>query len=55
MVLPCVVHDCVQTVGDGQDGAVFKLCADCRLDQCVCLQVHSSCGLIQNQDLGFSQ
>lgn len=29
VVSPCVVHDGVETVGDGQDGAVFKLCANC--------------------------
>lgn len=52
---PGVVHDGVEAVSDGQDSAVLKLCADCGLDQRVCLQVHSCCGLVQNQDLGFPQ
>lgn len=53
--LPCIVHDSVEAVGDGQDSTVLKLCADCGLDQSVRLQVHGGCGLVQHQDLGFPQ
>lgn len=45
---PGAVHDAVQTVGDGEDRAVGKLCADGVLDQVVCLQVDSCRGLIQD-------
>lgn len=55
VLLPGVVHDGVEAVSDGQDGAVFKLGADGGLDQVVCLHVHSSRGLVQDQDLGLSQ
>ena len=51
--VPGVVHDGVESVSDGQDSAVLKLGADGGLDQVVHLQVHSSCGLVQNQDLGL--
>lgn len=53
--LPCVVHDRVKAVSNSEDGAVLELRADCWLDECVGLQVHSGGGLVQNQDLGFPQ
>ena len=53
--LPGVVHDGVEPVGDGQDGAVLKLGADGGLDQVVRLHVYSSRGLIQDQDLGLAE
>lgn len=53
--IPGVVHDCVKAVSNGQHSAVLKLFADCWLDECVGLQIHSSCCLIQNQDFGFPQ
>lgn len=52
---PGAVHYSVQAVGDGQDGAVWKLFADGVLNQVVCLQVNSCRGLVQNQDAGLSQ
>lgn len=53
--IPCVVHDGVEAMGNSEHGAVFKLCADGRLNESISLQVHSSGGLVQNQDLGFPQ
>ena len=48
--VPSVVHDSVESVSDGEDGAVLKLCPDGGLDEVVRLQVDGSRGLIQNQD-----
>ena len=45
---PGAVHDAVQAVGDGEDSAVRELCADGFLNQVVCLQINSCCGLIQD-------
>ena len=50
-----VVHDGVESVCNRDDCAVGKLRADGLLDQVVRLQVHSSCGLVQHQDLGLAQ
>lgn len=47
------VHDGVQPVGDGDHCAVGELVLDGRLNEVVCLQIHRSSGLIQDQDLGF--
>lgn len=52
---PGAVHDTVQAVGDGEDGAVRELFADRILNQIVCLQVYSCRGLVQDQDAWFSQ
>ncbi len=54
-VVPSVVHDGVETVCDGQNGAVLKLSSDSGLYQIVCLQVYSCSGFIQNQNLGLPQ
>lgn len=43
---PCVVHDSVEPVRYGEDGAVLKLGADGGLDEVVSLQVDSSSGLV---------
>lgn len=43
---PVVVHDCVESVGDGQYSAVFKLGTDGALDEVIRLQVNGSSGLI---------
>ncbi len=53
--LPSVVHDGVETVCDGQNGAVLKLSSDSGLYQIVCLQIYSCSGFIQNQNLGLPQ
>lgn len=47
------VHDGVQPVGNGEDCALGELAPDGRLNEAIGPQVHRSCGLIQNQDLGF--
>ena len=52
---PGVVHDGVESVGDGEHGAVLKLGPDGGLDQGVGLQVHGRCGLVQHQNLGLPQ
>lgn len=52
---PCVVHDGVEAMCDGQNGAVLKLSSDSGLYQIVRLQIHSSSGFIQNQNLGFPE
>lgn len=51
----CVVHDGVQTVSYGKDGAVVKLSADGGLNQLVCFQIYSCCGFIQDQDFGLPE
>ena len=50
---PVVVHDGVQSVGDGEDAAPGELLPDGGLDQVVSLQVHGCCGLVQDQDLNM--
>ena len=55
VVLPVVVHDSVKSVSHGQHCASFKSCAYCVLDQFIRLHVHRGCGLVQNQDFGFSE
>lgn len=50
---PCVVHDCIEPVGDGENRAVFKLSPNGGLDEVICLQVNCSCSFIQDQDPGF--
>ena len=53
--LHVVVHDGIQPMGDCEDGAVCKLYSDGFLDKVICLKVNSSCGLIQDKDLGFTE
>ena len=43
--------DCVESVGDDHDGAVFELLFDGRLDQSVRLDVNGRCRLVQQQNL----
>ena len=52
---PCVVHDCVESVGDCENCALLKLHPDGALDEVICLQVHGRRGLVQNQDLGLPE
>lgn len=47
---PCVIQDCVESVSDGKDGAVFKLSPNGGLDEIICLQVDSSCSFIQDEN-----
>ena len=49
--MPVTVHDGVEPMGDGQDGAVRELLADRLLDQLVSFQIHRSRGLVQHQNL----
>ena len=55
MCLLVVVHDCIDPVSDSEDRTVSKLCAYCGLDEFICLQINSSCRLVQNEDLRFSE
>ena len=52
---PVTVHDGVQSVGDGQDGAGGELAPDSGLNQVVRFQVNSGRGLVQEQYLGLPQ
>lgn len=47
---PCVIHDRVESVSDGEDGAVFKLSPNGGLDEIVRLQVNSSRSFVQDED-----
>lgn len=47
---PCVIQDGVESVSDGEHGAVFKLSPNGRLDEIVRLQVHGSRSFIQDED-----
>lgn len=53
--LPCVVHDRIEPVCNGENRAVLKLSPNGGLDEVVRLQVNSSCSFIQDQDPGFPQ
>ena len=50
-----IVKDGVEAVCNGDDSAVGKLSADGLLDEVIGLQVNSSCGLVQYEDLGLTQ
>lgn len=52
---PCVVHDGVEPVSNGQDSAVVKLRPDGRLNEVIGFEVHGRGGLIQDQDLCLPQ
>lgn len=45
-MVPGVVHDGVKSMSNCKDSTSLKLGAYSRLDQVVCLQIHSCCGLI---------
>ena len=45
----CRVHDCVEAVGDGNDGAVHKIVANGLLNERVRVVVHVGGGLVQDQ------
>ena len=53
--VPGAVHDALQAVGDGEDGAVGELLADGGLDQVIRLQVNRCGGLVQDQDAGLAE
>ena len=53
--IPVIVHDGVESMCYGEDCALFELLPDRILDQIVCLQIHSCCGFIQNQDLCLTE
>ncbi len=53
--LHVIVHDGVESVCNGDDGRVSKLCSDGLLDEVISLQVHGSCGLVQHQDLCLTE
>ena len=53
--LHVIVHNGIQSMGDSNNSAVCKLCSDGFLNEVICLKVNSSCGLIQNKDLGFTK
>ncbi len=52
---PVIIQDGVESVRDGQHGALFELGADRVLDEIVRLQVDRRRRLVQNQNLGFAQ
>ena len=52
---PCVVHDGVEAVSNGEYSALSKLCTNGALDKVISLKVNSCSCLIQNQDFGFAQ
>lgn len=47
------VHDGVQSVSNGDGGAVGELLLDGRLDEVIGLQIHGGSGLVHDQNLGF--
>ena len=49
------VHDGVDPVGDGEDGALPELLPDGGLDEAVRLKVHGGGGLVQHVDPGVPQ
>ncbi len=53
--LHVVINDSVESVCNGDDGAIRKLCSYGLLDEVISLQVHGSCGLVQHQDLGLTE
>ncbi len=50
-----IVYDGVESVSNGEDSAVCKLCSYGLLNEVISLQVHGSCGLVQYQDLGLTE
>lgn len=52
---PVIVHDCIQSVGNGQDGTVTKLITDSGLNQLISFHIHCSCGFVQDKYFGFTK
>ncbi len=52
---PVAVHDGVEPMGDGKDGALGELLPDRLLDPRVRLQVNSCSRLIEHEDFGLFQ
>ena len=48
LILPVVVHDCVESMSNSDDSAVTELTPDGFLNEVISFQVHSSCGFIQH-------
>ena len=42
-------------MGNGDDSAVTEIAPDGLLNEVISFQVHSSCGLVKNKDLGLGQ
>ena len=53
MISPVIVHDCVQSVGDGDNCTAGKLIADGLLDEVIRFHVNGSGGFIKDQDLAL--
>ena len=54
-LLPVIVHDGIEPVSNGDDGAFFKLVANGCLYEVVGLHVHGGSRLVQHQDPCLSQ
>ena len=50
-----VVHNSVESMGDGYHRRRAELLLDCGLDERVCMLIHRSGGLVQHQDLRLPQ
>ena len=55
LVLPVTVHDSVQSVSDGDDGARGELAPYRVLYEFICLKVNCSRRFIKDKDLGLMQ
>ena len=53
--VPVAVKYGVESMSNGEHGAVSELCAYCRLDQLVCLHVDGSRRFVQHQDGSLAQ
>ena len=53
--LPIIVHDRVEAMGDGEDGAVGKLLLDGLLDEGVSVLVDGGGRLVQHQHLRLAE
>lgn len=54
-VLPVVVHDGVETVGNGDDGGASELLSNGPLDECVRVHVDGGSRFVQHQHLRLAQ
>lgn len=52
---PVIIHDGVESVGDGDGGTVGKVSANGPLDEYIRLHIHRCRRLVQNQNFSFPQ
>lgn len=53
--IPVIIQDGVESMGNGQHSAIFKLFPNGLLDKIICFHIHGCCSLIQDKDFWFTE